>query len=84
MMASMDSVYRAQQTFSDAKVTACRENRLSQGVKLPVVFADSEHSALEDCDPKTTDERTPQDILITGKPSPFPHGAEYPCDANYL
>lgn len=36
-------------------------------MKVPVVFGDSEMGSLDDFDPKTTDERTPQDILITGK-----------------
>lgn len=36
-------------------------------MKVPVVFGGSDVGSLDDFDPTTTDERTPQDILITGK-----------------
>lgn len=60
-------MYRSQQTFTSEKVAACRANFVCQGRKVPAVFEDSEYSAMENCDPKTTDERTVQDVLITGK-----------------
>lgn len=60
-------MHRAQQTFSSERVAACKANLICQGKKVPVVFDDSAYSAMENCDPTTTDERTVQDVLITGK-----------------
>ncbi|KAI5844072.1 hypothetical protein DFP73DRAFT_76530 [Morchella snyderi] len=63
---SLDSVYRAQKGFSQTRVERCRMNSIDKDkkIKIPVVFDvidQEERDKLE-----STDERLPEDMLISG------------------
>lgn len=70
MLSSLDSVYRAQQMFTATRIANCKKNVIDQtrNKKIPAVFGDSEQDTVEESNPRTIDERTPQDMLISGRP----------------
>lgn len=72
MLSSFDSVSLAQQNFSLSRIANCRKNFINKARKRkePIIFGQSEDDSINHDgynNPTTTDQRTAQDMLISGK-----------------